>query len=144
MRLFRKDINKSQVGACDKAACWIANGILNLQKKFAVFFGQVSNSWRAKQKWIFLYMVCLVFGGLSIFSVIESFKTKSVARVSAIKVPRNIHKEISIKITDDEYKKVQQFKKSLDSVSLKRLMEERPGLLDSLKLVEQMYYSQKK
>lgn len=129
----------------DKAAGYIANAILKVQKKFSEFLGQISASWKAKQKWIFLYMVCLVFGGLSVFSMVQSFnKSNVLPKHDAIKVPRNIHKNSSIRITNIEFRHVQKFKRSLDSASKLRLMEERPGLMDSLEMVEQLYYSQKK
>src|SRR5437868_4806213 len=95
MRIFRRHINEKKSAATDKAAGWIANSILNIQRRFAYALGKLSVSWKSKQKWIFLYMVCIVFGGLSIISIIQSFnKSKNVlSRPFAIKVPRNILKE---------------------------------------------------
>lgn len=126
----------------DKAAGYIAKAILKVQNKFSEFLGQISASWKAKQKWIFLYMVCLVFGGLSVMSVVRS--SKVISKPTSIKVPRNIHENSSIRITNIEFRQVQKFKRSLDSASKLKLLEERPGLMDSLEMVEQLYYSQKK
>ena len=144
MRVFRKHNPQRNAGATDKAAGWISAGIIKVQLQFAKVLGRTSRSWKAKQQWIFLYVICFVFGGLSIFSVIQSFKTKSLSKVSAIKVPRSIHKESSVRITDNEFRQLQNFKRSLDSVSKKKLLETRPGLMDSVEMVEQLYYSQKK
>ena len=144
MKLFRKGLVQTKSGVSDKAAGWIANSILKVQGKFAGTLGKLSVSWKRKQQWIFLYTVCLVFGGLSIISVIQSFKTNHILKTTAIKVPRNIHKESSVRITENEFKKVENFKRSLDSGSREKLKEERPGLMDSLEMVEQLYYSQKK
>ena len=142
MKLFSKNQN---IPVSEKAAGIIANSILKVQRYFAGALGKLSISWKRKQQWIFLYMVCLVFGGLSIFSIVQSFsKTTELPKPSAIKVPRNIHKEQSVRITENEFSKVQAFKRSLDSTSRKKLMQERPGLMDSLEMVEQLYYSQKK
>lgn len=144
MKLFRKNAGHA---ASDKAAGWIANSILKVQRKFANTLDRISGSWKTKQQWIFLYLVCLVFGGLSVMAIINPFNKKTqngLSMPAAIKVPRNIHKESSVRITENEFRKVQAFKRSLDSVSRKKIVEERPGLMDSLELVEQLYYSQKK
>ena len=146
MRLFRKHNPETKTSTTDKAAGWIANAILKLQGKFADKLDMASASWKRKQQWIFLYMICVVFGGLSTVCVIQSFdkSKKGLSKPAAIKVPRNIYKERSVKITENEFKKVQAFKRSLDSASKKKLLEERPGLMDSLEMVEQLYYSQKR
>jgi hypothetical protein len=52
--------------------------------------------------------------------------------------------ENSARITEDEIKRVHAFKESLDSITKKKLLIQRPGLMDSLDMVEQLYYSQKK
>ena len=125
-------------------------------KSFAKGLGNISVSWRPKQQWIFLYLVCLVFGGLSIVSIIKPFNRKAqsiLTKPSAIKTPRNIPDEqSSVKITDNEIRHVHAFKHQLDSLSattegkikVKIFLTRRPGLLDSLEMVEQLYYSQKK
>ncbi|MDB5198726.1 MAG: hypothetical protein JWO92_689 [Chitinophagaceae bacterium] len=133
----------------DKAARWIANGILKVQKKFANTLDRISASWKTKHQWIFLYLVSLVFGGLSIVAVIKPFNKKAqnvLPKPAAIRTPRSVPNEDrqSVKITDNEIRQVQNFKRSLDSASKKKLLEERPGLMDSLEMVEQLYYSQKK
>jgi hypothetical protein len=146
MRLFKKNIAP---GAGDKAAGWIANIILRAQRKFANVLEKKSLTWKTKQQWIFLYMVCLVFGGLSVVAIIKPFDKKAsniLSKPAAIKTPRMIpdDNQISPRITDDEIKRVHDFKQSLDSTTKKKLLIQRPGLMDSLDMVEQLYYSQKK
>jgi hypothetical protein len=146
MRLLKKNIAP---GATDKAAGWIANGILKIQNRFANVLSKLSGSWKAKQQWIFLYMVWLVFGGLSVVAVIKPFNKKSaniLSKPAAIKTPGIIPDEnqISPRITDDEIKRVHDFKQTLDSTTKEKLLIQRPGLMDSLDRVEQLYYSQKK
>lgn len=154
MRLFKKNIAP---GAGDKAAGWIANTILRIQRKFAEVLEKKSISWKAKQQWIFLYLVCLVFGGLSVVAIIKAFNKKAsniLSKPAAIKTPRMIPDEnrSTVMITDNEIRKVHIFKHTLDSLSktdygkikVKNLLERRPGLMDSLEMVEQLYYSQKK
>ena len=154
MRLFKENFVP---GAADKAAGWIANAILQIQTKFADVLEKKSMSWKVKQQWIFLYMVCLVFGGLSVVAIIKPFNNKSsniLNKPVAIKTPRLIPDENrnSIMITDNEIRKVHNFKHTLDSLSktddgkieVENLLSRRPGLMDSLEMVEQLYYSQKK
>ena len=141
MRLFKR--NKSQVNIQDKAATGIANGILKTQNWFAINLQQVTKSWKQKQQWIFLYMVCLVFGGLSIVGIVNSFKasdkTKSIIP-KQISTPKNIYRRNkAFLITENEFQKVQEYKQTNPN-----LIKERPGLFDSLTLIEQVYYSQKK
>ena len=156
MRLFKKN-NKKESVLTDKAAGWVANGILKVQQKFANALEKLSASWKAKQQWIFLYMVCLVFGGLSVVAIIKPFNKRSqniLSKPAAIKTPRMIPDENrnSVTITDNEIRQVHIFKHTLDSISktndgkikVKNLLARRPGLMDSLEKVEQLYYSQKK
>ena len=158
MKLFRKNIIQTKPAISDKAAGWIANGILKTQKKFANVLGKISNSWKTKQQWIFLYLVCLVFGGLSLVAVIKPFNKKAqiiFIKPTAIKTPVNIHsnEDMSlVTITDNEIKQVHKFKHVLDSLSatnegkikVNKFLNQRPGLMDSLEMVEQLYYLQKK
>lgn len=144
MRLFRKHNPETKLAATDKAAGWIANGIFKTQKNFSDFLSRISASWKRQQQFIFLYMICIVFGGLSIVAIIKPFNKNSLPRPAAIKIPRNIHENSSVTITENEFRQVQNFKMSLDSVSKKKFLVERPGLMDSLEMVEQLYYSQKK
>ena len=141
MKLFKR--KEGQVNIPDKAATGIANGILKTQRWFANTLESLTNKWKQKQQWIFLYTVCFLFGGLSIAEVVNSFKVPENAKVlmpKSISVPKNIYKEgKAFLITENEFQKVQEYKRTHPS-----LIKERPGLFDSLVLIEQSYYSQKK
>ena len=141
MKLFKR--NKSQLNIQDKAATGIANGILKTQNWFAINLQQVTKSWKQKQQWIFLYLVCLVFGGLSIVAIVNSFKASDKEKSiipKPISTPKNIYRgDKEFLITENEFQKVQEYKQSHPN-----LIKERPGLFDSLTLIEQVYYSQKK
>ena len=149
MKVFKK--NKNIASA---AAGKIAGTILFIQNKFAGVMDKVSASWKLKQQWIFLYLVCLVLGGLSVVAIIQPFKSKTV-----LLRPTSIHllkllpqQEEKIIITESEITRVHAFKQKLDSLSktkegkikVDKFFNQRPGLFDSLEKVEQLYYSQKK
>ncbi len=141
MKLFKKHTGNSNLS--DKAATGIANGIIKIQSKFTVLLSRFTESWKQKQKWIFLCIVCLVFGGMSVISIVEPFKTIQKSRSlkpQSISVPQNIQKETKVfLITDKEFQAVRAYKQTHPN-----LLKERPGLYDSLGLIEQMYYSQQK
>lgn len=141
MKLFAKYIKSSSLN--DKAANGIANGILKSQNRFAKYMFTVTKNWKQKQQWIFLYMICLLFGGLSIAAIVNSFtiqKQDVTIIPKSISIPRNIHKQNNeLIITEIEFQKVQEYKRRYPN-----LQNERPALFDSLSLIEQVYYSQKK
>jgi hypothetical protein len=141
MKLFKR--NEGQVNIPDKAATGIANGILKSQRWFANTLESLTNKWKQKQQWIFLYTVCFLFGGLSIAAIVNSFKVPEHSKAvmpKSISVPKNIYKEDKpLIITENEFQKVQEYKRTHPN-----LIKEKPGLFDSLALIEQSYYSQKK
>ena len=141
MKMFDKNINKEIIK--DKAAKGIANGILRSQNIFSKYMGVFTQKWKPKQQWIFLCAVCLFFGGLSITAIVIPFKTK---RMKTFTIPKSIigvaiiHQQTRVSaITENEMKQVQEYKNKYPN-----LEKERPGLFDSLSLIEQVYYSQKK
>jgi hypothetical protein len=141
MKFFKR--NKSQLNLQDKAATGIANGILKTQNWFALNLERVTKNWKQKQQWIFLYLVCIAFGGMSIVAIVNSFKasdkTKSIIP-KQISTPKNIYRrDKAFLITEKEFQKVQEYKQTHPN-----LIKESPGLFDSLTLIEQVYYSQKK
>ena len=141
MKLFKRNMNKSPLS--DKAAKGIANGILKSQNGFARQMYSLTKRWKQKQQWIFLYLVCLVFGGLSVAVIVNSFQKKAAEKamiLKSISVPKNIHQQTNeFAITENEFQQVEEYKRKYPN-----LQKERPGLYDSLSLIEQVYYSQKK
>ena len=140
MKLFKG--NKSQANIPDKAATGIANGILKTQNWFAINLQRVTKNWKQKQQWFFLMGVCLIFGGLSITAIVNSFKQSANLKVvvpKVISIPKSIPDNINpYLITEEEFGQVQKYKQQHPN-----LLKERPGLFDSLTLIEQSYYSQK-
>lgn len=141
MKLFNKKIKGSALA--DKAANSIAQGILKSQNGFARHLYSLTKNWKQKQQWVFLYLVCLVFGGLSVVAIVNSFKIKEQDKAimpQSISAPSKIHKQSNeFVITKNEFQQVQEYKRKYPN-----LQKERPRLFDSLSLIEQVYYSQKK
>ena len=143
MKLFKEYRNNNGSGVTETAARGIANGILKLQNLFANYMGKWAGNWQRKQQWVFFYITCLVFGGLSILAIVKPFKSavKNVAiKPQNIVVPmRDGQIAVPLAITEKELQAVKAYKQHHP-----KLIKERPGLYDSLNLIEQQYYSQQK
>jgi hypothetical protein len=141
MKYLNKQMNKETI--TDKAANGLANGILKSQTGFTKFMHSITKNWKGRQQWIFLCAVCLCFGGLSIIALVNPFRIQDNDNAiipKSIAVPKNIHEQKNgFSITENELKKVQEYKAGHPN-----LQKERPGLFDSLSLIEEVYYSQKK
>lgn len=143
MKRFKRNTNSDGASVTETAAKGIANGILKLQNLFASYMGKWAGNWQRKQQWVFLYLTCLVFGGLSTLAVVQPFKSRvpSVAiKRQNIVVPKGSSKvQQPLAITEKEIQAVKAYKQQHPN-----LIKERPGLYDSLNLIEQQYYSQQK
>ena len=141
MKYLNKQISRATV--TDKAANGIAKGILKTQSGFEKYMRSLSKNWKGKQQWIFLYFVCLIFGGLSIVAIVNPFRVKDTNRSiipKSIAVPKSFHQQRNgFAITENEFRQVQEYKAKHPN-----LQQERPGFFDSLILIEEVYYSQKK
>jgi len=93
------------------------------------------------------YCGLLILGGIS-------GKAKSVVSISPIRVLEHIGSTAKIAtpvISSDEYEKIHRFRRYMDSLArspsgrvyFDSIIQARPGLLDSITIVEQLYYSQK-
>ena len=140
MKLFKKNIDQTNIP--DKAATGIANGILKSQRWFANNLEGLTKKWKQKQQWYFLSAVCILFGGLSIAAIINSFRQSANSKAimpKAISIPKTIQSNTNpYLITEKEFLQVQTYKQQHPD-----LMKERTGLFDTLTLIEQSYYSQK-
>ncbi len=134
---------KDQLNIPDKAATGIANGILKCQRWFATSLQGWTKSWKEKQQWIFLFLICLVFSTMSTLTIVRPFKKSTTAYIiipKSIRFPKNLYNEDkAFLITRKEFQQVQEYKNLHPD-----LMKEKPGLYDSLNVIEQAYYSQQK
>ena len=141
MKLFSTDNIQEKIA--EKAAASIANGIIRLQDWFAAKMQGLTKKWEQRHRWLFLYLLCLVFGGLSIAAIIGAFQTNGIGK-AIIPTPIRVTKitqwqSKGFLITKKELQLVQRYKAAHPA-----LVKEMPVLYDSLSLIEQMYYSQQK
>ena len=126
----------------DKAANRIAQGILKIQSGFSDYMFSMTKNWNQKNQWVFLLLVSLVLGGMSILAIVVPYQlTKNQTyflpdeMTPSKRIPAHQEKYT---ITEKEFQMIQEYKSTHPN-----LQAENPPLFDSLNLVEQIYYSQK-
>jgi len=125
----------------EKAAGKVARVILKMQRSFASGMDRVSASWKKRHQVTFLTLVSILFIYFSIDAIRKPFQLKGNAKKTGVMVtPKMIPVEDMPTVTAEEFRKIQELKKSLDS----NIIRQRPGLMDSIALVEGLFYSQQK
>jgi hypothetical protein len=162
MRLFKrkvKELNAAKSSGSDKVAGKIAGFIVKAQTKFADVMNRNFSGISTKRMKIFLFLFCLVSGGLSIYYIVNAVfnhdKKNNSFKIDHVDVPKHydktgdelIHSQIFI--DEETMQNIQVFKQYMDSLKTKgakqydSIMLERPGLMDSITMLEEIYYSQK-
>ena len=152
-----KDAIKSSMS--DKVAGKIAHVGIRVQTKFAISMNKLFSNMPVKKLNVFLIVFCLSCGGYSIYlianAIFSSDKKQSSFKVDQVNVPKHFDKtgdEINQSenyIDEDTYKQLQEFKRYMDSLQTNKsklydsIMIARPGLMDSVLVLEQIYNSQK-
>ena len=138
------DNNKvEQNNLSDHVAGRLAQWILKCQVLFTKILSVRTNHWSLKHQWIFLCLICIIFGGGSILAMVGSFKvitnnTSVIPATNSISL-KSLPNETSAKITLEEFEAAKQFKAGHPD-----LEDEIPDLYERLSLIEETYYSQKK
>ena len=140
----------------DKIATAIAVFLLSLQSRFALVIGTKTNALSMKVKWLWLLVFCLLFGGFSIYEIMGAFRDRGkTIKPTQISVPKYYDRTevlIQSQVSDRDIKRICRFKKYMDSlrgaqegkIVYDSILKARPGLMDSIQAVEQIYYSQSK
>lgn len=138
---------------------WIANCWRNCQERFAGCLGKLTTGLGTRGKMVVLAVLCIVFGGLSLLSVVRVFlprENKKLVIPGQVAVPKHFDK--TGEPYDDEvlvvspvlYKRLQEFRSYMDSLRVyskqvyDSIMHARPGLMDSVFFLEQIYSEQKR
>ena len=126
----------------DHVAGRLAHWILKYQALFTRILSVRTNQWSLKQQWIFLCLICIIFGGGSILAMVGSFKviTNNTVVIPATNsiIVKSLPNETSAKITLEELEAAKQFKAAHPD-----LQDEIPDLYERLNLIIETYYSQK-
>lgn len=138
--------NRKDYPWTDKAATKISSTLLKWQTKVSDMTSRELNKVSVKRLKIFLIAFCLISGGFSGYLMINAvfFKTKPSIQIEQTKVPLHFDRTgdeiMNGRIDEDLFRTIQEYKKYMDSLRLPI----RPGLLDSIRILEEIYYSQQK
>lgn len=162
MRLFqkrRKDAEQDNYPSLsDKASVKIAGAIKKIQGYFTECMNQLFKNLNKAQLRAMLFLFCTGTGSFSIYLVVNAAlntdKAHSGFKIKQFVVPKHYNqpKDESVpEATIDEitFFKIHDFKKYMDSLKENRhlqydsILQARPGLMDSVQMLEEIYYSQK-
>jgi len=95
----------------EKLAVCIAGVIIKVQHRFAKNLQISTKNWTQPQRWIFLYLIYLIFGGMSMVIILQPFSSGGVSKPLQINFSRenNNYKppQKGFLITKEELQKVQ-------------------------------------
>jgi hypothetical protein len=149
--------NRQAVSGTDTAARKMARTIENLQRLFARKMNKLFSMMSVKKAKRVLFLFTVLCGGYSLYLIYGALtepKTKNMVPIEQISPPQHLHKTGAEGtegngVEEKTFQDILVYKVFLDSVKnnnpslYDRMMAEHPGLLDSMRLLEQLYYSQK-
>ncbi len=138
----------------------IVSACFRFQRKWADFMQRHTERFSRNGKLILLSLFCLAAASLSIYFItsgVTSRKASSFTVIHLKKPPYAVkagdeYTKALVIVSNDEYEKIQRFRLYMDSLarspSGKKLhdsiLSQRPGLIDSILLIEKIYQSQNK
>ena len=148
-RKRNKETQHSGENWTDKAAGKMAGAGIKLQTKFANNINKIFSGMPQQRLKRVLVGFCIISGGFSIYlaghAILGTNKKQPAFEVKPIHVPRHYNKtgsEVSEgdqRIPDELYRDIQEYKRYMDSLG----QPIRPGLMDSIRILEQIYQQQR-
>lgn len=140
----------------DSAAVRIFNAVHKMQLGFASFMNRKVNHLTVQRKRTFFIIFFFLTCGLSTYYIIQGFfhsdTREVISNADHIKFPIKIEDDIDYTISEKDYKSIISFRKYMDSLQQNEngkhqydsILQARPGLMDSVQALEQLYLSQQK
>jgi hypothetical protein len=140
----------------------VSNYVTGKQTKLAGFLNRKTVKLSTVGKKVFLIAVCLVFGGMSLYLMVKPFwhptKLDTSLKPKAISVPEHANKTGDenlyphVLVTEEDMKDVRNFKRYMDSLKnsvngrplFDSILKARPGLMDTVGMLEELYLLQQK
>ena len=160
MLLSRNKKHGEEPKVQDKVAKGIAGFLLSVQNSFASFMSNRINKQSNRSKRIWLAIFCLMFGGFSIYAFVGAFRDAGNSgkgiKPEQVSVPkyydRTDNQIAEPSVSERDIMRINRFKKYMDSLRAApkgrpvydSILKARPGLMDSIQAIEQIYYSQSK
>lgn len=159
--MFGKKGNKEQTEnrLPDKVAVKIAGAWIKVQTKFSKCMNKLFSKMSVRDLKVMLIVFCLSCGGYSLYVVANAFggsdKKQPSFKVDQVDVPKHFDKTGDEMITPENYVDegvyllIQGFKQYMDSLKTTKsklydsILIARPGLIDSILILEKIYNSQK-
>lgn len=154
----KKDEDSNSQAMSDKVAGKIAGAGIKVQGYFAKGMNKIFKNMNNKKLKALLILFCISAGGYSIYlianAVVSPAKKQPAFKVDQVDMPKHFNKtgdELIPEATVDEqtFIKIQDFKKYMDSLKQKKsylydsIISARPFLMDTVLMLEEIYYSQK-
>ena len=163
MWLFKKKKKEVQsddkTTVSDKVAGKIAGVGIKVQQLFAENMNRIFMKTDFKRLKLILIVFSVCAGGYSIYLIVNSVfspeRKQKALEIQQMDIPKHFDKTgdetVMPDATVDEqtYLQIQDFRKYMDSLKLNRrneydsILQARPGLMDSVQVLEQIYLSQK-
>lgn len=148
---------KPKISLSDKVADKIAAAFNRLQNSFAKRMNKIVDTMNTKRLKTTVVLFAIVFGGISLYLVINAITRPAVPKlhVDQVNVPEHFNKTGDEKtigsgyVDDETAKNIVAFRRYMDSLkAFKRpqydsIINARPHLMDSVAILEQVYNLQK-
>ncbi len=163
LSLFRKkkvQVSFKENEEQEKVANSIVPACLRIQKKWADFMQHYTERLSRNGKLIMFCVFCLLGGSLSLYLIASSIMRSSASSFTITHFKATPFKGKSgdentkalVIVTKAEYEKIQHFRFYMDSLASSTsgkkvydsILNQRPGLMDSILLIENIYQSQNK
>lgn len=142
----RKNKEVKETPLRDKVAGKIAGGLIKVQTKFSDQMNKLVSTMTIKKVKMWLAVFCIISGGLSVYFFVNALvtKPKPAFKIDTVHVPEHFDKSgneiLENPVPDEMYQNIQEYKKYMDSLG----DPIRPSLLDSIKILEEIYLQQQK
>lgn len=157
-KIFRR--KKEKASPVHNAWQKLAQVVEKRQRKWSVYLGQKITSWPLLYVRITFVSFCILYGGCSVYLLFTAFwKQPATMKVDKISIPshviqpdtKELNQQLPI-ISESEYQRIKSFMAYMDSLKHDQrgrfvydsIVQERPGLLDSVSVAESIYKQQKK
>ncbi len=159
--MFSRKENKETKGdgLQDKVAGKIAGALIKVQTKLSARMSKLFSKMSVTKIKVMLSVFCFCCGGYSIYLVVNALvsldKKQPFFKVDQMDVPKHFDKagdEMIIQenyVDENTYQQIQGFKQYMDSLQINKnklydsIKISRPGLMDSVLVLEKIYHSQK-
>jgi hypothetical protein len=155
--MLRKEKIEKKRDRADKLAALLATQLHRQQQRFTSFLTKQTAPLSKRGQLAGLVVFCLLFGGASFLAILGAFqrKTSSPVKPIPVTVPKYFNRSgeaLPPSLTRKDFEQIHHFKNYLDSLYGSQegravydsLIRERPGLLDSLRQMETIFYSPSK